>query len=189
MILTLTQAAADVSALTGASVARSDPRLRLFLPRAAAAAVSAAPLPLLSGALPVEGEIYASGIRPDVGLVPLPRDFLRLVSFRLKGWPCDVTRLTGPEEGHPFLLRGSPWPEIAGSPEAPKCYRVPFPGGEAIEFHAAPCEATKATMLSALYFPRPALRGQEIRIPDALVSEVITLAADMFLKYPHPGAG
>lgn len=185
MILTLTEIAADVSALAGTSVAHSDPRLRLFLSRAAHSVISSAPDILLVDALPLEGEIYPSATHPGVGMIPLPKDFLRLKAFRICGWPGDVTHLIGPEEGADFALRNSLWPEIAGSPHAPRCYRVPFPGGEALEFHAAPGEARDAVVECALYIPRPVIHDHTIRIPTPLREDIIIMTADMLTDSLH----
>lgn len=185
MILTLTEVAADVSALTGTSVVHSDPRLRLFLTRAASTVISSAPDSMLAGALPLEGEIYPSATHPGVGMIPLPGDFLRLKAFRLRGWPGDVTRLIGPEEAADFALRNSLWPEIAGSAHAPRCYRVSFPGGEALEFHAAPGDARDAVVEHALYIPRPVIHDHAMRIPAPLREEIIIMTADMFTDSPH----
>lgn len=188
MILTLSEIAADVAALTGTSVSRSDRRLRLLLAQAIAEVIMAAPLQSLSGALSLEGEIYASGVRDDVGLVPLPPDFLRLRAFRLKGWPGDVTRLTDPGDEAAFSLRLSPWPEISGSAASPRCYRVPFPGGEALEFHSAPGDASEAVVESAFYIPRPAIREETVRIPPALVADTITLTAKKMNLWKQPSS-
>ncbi|MDE7160586.1 MAG: hypothetical protein K2O24_07075 [Muribaculaceae bacterium] len=185
MILTLSEIAADVSALAGTSVSRSDRRLRLILPQAALRVMADAPLSSLGEALPLPGEIYPSPVRPDVGCIPLPRDFFRLKAFRLRGWSGAVTTLTSPDDGPLFLLRSSPWPEMSGSPAMPRCYRISFPGGEALEFHRSPGEAAEAVIETALYIPAPVIHDDDtIRLPRPLVEEIIMQTYNLICKLP-----
>ncbi len=118
----------------------------------------------------MRGSLFRLPESPDVGQVPLPEDFMHLLCFRMEGWSVGVTRLIGPSDPD-YALCKSEWPEVAGTPQTPRCYRVRTAGGDRLEFHSAPPEAR---CLEAVYLAAPTLRQGSLVIEDFLYPEVLS---------------
>ena len=140
----------------------------------------AAPLHLLDGGV----DFSASDVAWDdtergTGYVLLPRDFMRLVSFRMEGWQRPVSEpLT--EGDAAYLAQSSPYLGLRGNPERPVCALVQRPVGLVLEFYSAP--GGKAAMTQARYLPLPAI-GDDSAVDiceqcyRAVVHQVASLAA------------
>lgn len=171
MTLSLAQIAADLAAISGLGDDHLPAIERILAPvitgvtRDILRSRPATPLPIRT----LDGPIYRDEADPEIGHVPLPDDFLALATFRMEGWTCDVSRLILPGDPE-YPLRSSPWPEISGSPRAPRCYLITTPTGDALEYRRADPEAR---CLSAVYHPAPALRRGHIDIPQEIYHTIL----------------
>lgn len=103
-----------------------DRKIRSLVPEFGSKLILDAPLEKLTGA-----EEYTADITPrksKCGLyafdIPLPDDFLRLVSVRMKSWERAVLSVITPDSDK-YLCQYSPEPGIAGCPSRPMAYLSP----------------------------------------------------------------
>lgn len=86
------------------------------------------------------------------GFILLPRDFLRLVSFRMSDWKRTVYEAI--EETDPvYSLQSSRWKGVCGSPEKPVAAVVRRSEGKVLEFYSCGSQVAKVTQAS--YVPEP----------------------------------
>lgn len=157
----------------GEATPRMERLAALYLPDAAEAVLAENPAEAMTLRRQLDGPIYRIGGRPGVGQIPLPDDFMTLCAFLIRGWRHTVTRLITPEDPD-YAMRYSPWPELAGSPDRPRCYLVRHPAGDRLEFSAALSDAPEHLVpVAALYMPRPVLADGAIRLPHSLYVKVL----------------
>lgn len=86
------------------------------------------------------------------GFVILPKDFLRLVAFRMSDWKrtvFDAISETDPK----YCLQSSKWKGICGNAEKPVCALVNRSEGKVLEFYS--CRSSAARVTQASYIPIP----------------------------------
>lgn len=86
------------------------------------------------------------------GFVILPRDFMRLVSFRMSDWKRTVFEAIS-EQDPQYSLQSSKWKGVCGNTEKPVCAIVRRAEGKVLEFYS--CSDNKATVTQATYIPIP----------------------------------
>lgn len=86
------------------------------------------------------------------GFVILPRDFMRLVSFRMSDWKRTVFEAIN-EQDPRYSLQSSKWKGVCGNTEKPVCAIVRRAEGKVLEFYS--CSDNKATVTQATYIPIP----------------------------------
>ena len=139
---------------------------------------TAAPVYLLD-----EGEPFGESIGWDSepgygsGYVVLPRDFMRLVSFRMSDWDRAVTAAIT-EDDPLYAQQRSRYVGIRGCPERPVVAIVNRPVGMVLEFYS--CTGGPDVFLRrARYLPYPKIIGGAIEICEKLKDAVVCYAGYM----------
>ena len=86
------------------------------------------------------------------GFLILPRDFMRLVSFRMSDWERTVFEAIT-ESDPEYALQSSRFKGICGNPEKPVVAVVRRSEGKVLEFYS--CKSEKAIVTQASYLPYP----------------------------------
>lgn len=111
-------------------------RLKIIslLPAVGRRLIAGATADMLGGAenLKVESRMRKAACGLHACLIPLPPDFVRLVSLRMRGWRRSVNELTVPESDA-YQRQWSEEAGIAGSPSRPMAYLCHEAGGPVIE--------------------------------------------------------
>lgn len=110
------------------------------------------------------------------GVIKLPDDFMRLISFQMSDWERPVTEAT--EEGSVVAdMQHSRYAGIRGNPQRPVVVIAQYPTGLHLEFYSCKAGANvKLTRARYLPYPRIGVSGQ-IEICEKLKSAVIYYAA------------
>lgn len=120
------------------------------------------------------------------GFLLLPKDFMRLVAFRMSDWKRTVFEAIS--EGDPrYLQQSSRWPGICGNPEKPVVAIVRRSEGMVLEFYS--CRDPEAVLVQATYIPRPRLdKGGRIDISEGCYrAAVCKIAALVLASYGDSG--
>lgn len=114
------------------------------------------------------------------GYVPLPRNFLRLVSFEMSDWRMAVTDpITQADEA--YWQQRLPYPGLRGNPQLPVCAVVNRPEGLALEFYS--CAGQSACVKHAFYVPRPCIDADGyIDISEPLYDATVEKCASLVKK-------
>ncbi len=112
------------------------------------------------------------------GSIVLPADFLRILSFQMKGWSRPA-RFIAPDSRQ-YALQHSAFSGVGGCPERPVAVVVPSAMGPCLQFFSCRCSAD--TVLQASYLPMPQTDDTgHIDLPpaltDAVARRMATLAA------------
>lgn len=92
------------------------------------------------------------------GMVILPSDFMRLVSFRMSDWRRTVFEAI--DESDPLYLRqSSAFAGIRGNPEKPVCAIVRRSEGKVLEFYSCRDDGARISQASYLPYPRIDMDG------------------------------
>ena len=86
------------------------------------------------------------------GFLILPRDFMRLVSFRMSDWERTVFEAIT-ESDPEYALQSSRFKGICGNPEKPVVAVVRRSEGKVLEFYS--CKSGNAILIQASYLPYP----------------------------------
>ena len=140
---------------------------------------SAAPYHLLDS-----GKIFPDGTDIEwessagfgAGRIPLPRDFMRLVAFRMSDWSRTVFSVV--DVASPvYAMQHSRFPGIRGNPQSPVVAIVDSPVGLALEFYC--CYGGKGVHVEdARYLPMPVVSEDgKISVCEKLKSSVVYRAA------------
>lgn len=137
-----------------------------------------APFHLLGTGKAFADSIYWEGeIGKGWGVVLLPDDFFRLLSFQMSDWETAVYNPITPSEPL-YKLQSSRIPGIRGTPQKPVCAIVPAPVGLTLEFYS--CTGGETVKVErAQYLPRPVLTENGIDIPEWCYNSVINYCAGM----------
>lgn len=129
---------------------------------------------MLSGWKPFGSKIT---IDEDEGVatLPLPEDYLRLGSIRLSGWSKSVEE-TLPAESPRFAGRGCRLPGINPDKYRPAAEEaIAADGTMTLRLYGA---TAGDTLISATYMPLPAIHDEQLEVPQALYSELISRIAE-----------
>ncbi len=126
-----------------------------------------APRHLLDVGLPFSGTIrWESAVGYGRGVMTLPADFLRLVTFRMSDWRKDVTEPIY-EDDPRYALQLSAFSGVRGCPEKPVVALIQAPEGLTLELYS--CEAGESIQVEkARYLPRPKIREGKLAICERL---------------------
>ncbi|MDE7441687.1 MAG: hypothetical protein K2M69_05955 [Muribaculaceae bacterium] len=86
------------------------------------------------------------------GFIPLPKDFMRLISFRMSDWKRTVYDAIT-ESDPAYRKQSSRWKGICGCPERPVVAIVRRSEGKVLEFYS--CRDLEASVTQASYLPYP----------------------------------
>lgn len=143
-------------------------RIRELLPAVAEEVVRTAPRAAIDEMLEFTAE--AEWLAPGHGVVALPQDFCRLVSFRMSDWKRAVT-VAVPYDSPQYQLRFTPTRLRAGVRSAPAVSLVPRSAGIALEFIGS--SEPWAYVEYAAYLPIPYDEDADLyRLPRRLVLDV-----------------
>lgn len=111
------------------------------------------------------------------GFMVLPRDFMRLISFRMSDWSRTVyDALT--ESDSEYKLQTSRWRGIYGSPEKPVVAIVQRSEGTVLEFYS--CRDKDAYVAQGSYLPLPRIdKGGGIDVSEKCYRAAIYRAASL----------
>ncbi len=113
------------------------------------------------------------------GFVILPRDFLRLVSFRMSDWRRTVFEAIKDRDPE-YARQSSRWKGVCGNPERPVVAVVRRNEGLVLEFYS--CADAEATVTQATYIPEPRIdAGGGIDIPRLCYRAAVYRAAALTL--------
>lgn len=113
------------------------------------------------------------------GYIVLPRNFLRLVAFRMSDWARTVTDPIS-ERDDAYALQSSKWRGVCGCPEKPVCAIVTRREGKVLEFYS--CDNTSATVEDATYVVRPEIdKDDRIDLPEECYRAAVYRAASLTL--------
>lgn len=145
-------------------------RLRKEVERRAAEAVLSTPVRELTG----WRRWPAAEIIPDDsgrGVLPLPDDFLMLLSLRLSSWERPVRDILHPSMWL-YRLQNCRWSGLRGTPQRPLAFfTADDDGRRALELFTVGKDP--ATVAEGWYMPAPRISGDEIEIPPAAYHTLI----------------
>lgn len=174
------QLISDVYALLGESIARDcipeeSPypdlglRVRLLAPGILADLIKETPVHLLSGFKKISGVKRID----DNGrvILPIPDDFLKLISLKMSDWTYSVNVITAPSASKAIFQHCS-WKGIRGSPSRPVVTSgVDTDGTPSLFLYSS---SKDATLESADYLPIPAITPEGfLEVPEALYSPLL----------------
>lgn len=134
-----------------------------------------------------KGKPFADSIGWDAekgtgsGYVPLPDDFLRLISFQMSDWHRPVTEAIT-EESPQYAMQKSRFCGIKGNPEKPVAAITKWPIGLVLEFYSCtggPSVAVKR----ARYISLPSIITTETGIRQIEICEKLKSAAIYYCAY------
>lgn len=114
------------------------------------------------------------------GWVMLPRDFMRLIAFRMSDWERSAYRAITP--GDPmYEKQSSRYKGIRGNPQRPVVAIVNRAVGKALEFYS--CKSEEAYIARASYVPYPEIDGDGgIDICERCYRAVVYMTASLVLS-------
>ena len=113
------------------------------------------------------------------GILKLPDDFMRLVSFRMSDWERTVFEAIN-ENDPKYTLQSSRWRGICGNPEKPVVAIVRRGKGKVLEFYS--CRDDTASISEAYYLPLPKIDDEDrIRVCDECYQAAVYRAASLTL--------
>lgn len=133
---------------------------------------TAAPYYRLDGLSELTGDIIWDGLY--CGHIILPEGFMRLVSFKMSDWYRAVHEAIDVSDVR-YVLQGSKYKGVRGTPEKPVVAAVPYAEGLALEFFS--CRSESATISAATYLPLPQWVDGSIAICKRLYRAVCHMAA------------
>lgn len=110
------------------------------------------------------------------GVVPLPKDFMRLVVFKMSDWSHSVSQPIYEFEKL-YARQHSRHSGIRGTPQKPVVAIISTQTGSAIEFFSS--SSSGATMERAMYIPMPILASGNIEISEQCYRSVVYTVASM----------
>ena len=146
------------------------------LPVAARIVESSAPLRLLDGGKDFGGSCgWHGAVGYGSGFIALPKDFMRLVSFKMSDWSFAVSETIG-EDSPTYEIQHSRFPGVRGNPQRPVVAIVTQPVGQVLEFFS--CTAGENVYVKrARYLPFPKVVGGNIELCEKLLDPIVYQAA------------
>ncbi len=154
-----------------------DQQIMANIEPAARTVMEEAPPELLSPGIPVHRRlVWPEAPGKGMAVLPLPDDFLRLLSVRLTDWHRPARII---DESHPdYRWQSSPYAGLRGNPSRPVAVICRQPQGMVVELYASTA-GRGVTLDMAQYVPIPRLRhgGMEIplRLYDSLITKLVSL--------------
>lgn len=146
--------------------------IREKLPRAARIIEEKAPHNLLDSGLAFGSTIgWLGEVGIGAGVISLPDDFLRLVSFKMSDWDYAVTEPIS-EDSVEYQMQHSKYAGIRGNPQKPVVAIVQRPTGLSLEFYS--CRAgSNVTLSRARYIPIPQIVNGGMGLSEKLIDAVV----------------
>lgn len=125
------------------------------------------------------------------GYVPLPDDFMRLISFQMSDWDYPVTEAIT-EEDYRYALQRSPITGLRGNPQRPVVAITKWPIGLVLEFFS--CNAgANVSVKRARYIPIPKIKdndsgAKQIDLCEKLKSSIVYYTAYLVSQIIEPSA-
>jgi len=112
-----------------------------------------------------------------MGMIQLPDDFLRLVTYRMSDWAMPVTEAIT-EEDPRYAMQSSRYGGVRGNPWRPVVAIVQHPTGLMLEFYT--CQAGAGVVINAArYIPMPRISGGKIKVCEKLYRAIIYRTASL----------
>lgn len=109
------------------------------------------------------------------GWVPVPDDFMRLISFRMSDWSCAVNEPMN-ESDPRYRWQSSRYKGLRGTPQRPVCAIVRRSQGMRLEFFS--CKDDNAICEDAVYLPVPRIEDHHIEVSERCYrASVLRIAA------------
>jgi len=142
------------------------------LPVAARIVENSAPAHLLDGGKDFSGSCgWHGAVGYGSGFIALPKDFMRLVSFKMSDWSFAVSEAIS-EDSPLYEVQHSRYPGIRGNPQRPVVAIVTQPVGQVLEFFS--CTAGKNVYVKrARYIPFPRVDGAKMELCEKLMDAVV----------------
>jgi len=129
----------------------------------------------LGAGIPVEASlVWPERTGWGRALLPLPDDFLRLLSVAVSDWrrPARIIADTHPD----YRWQSSPFAGVRGNPDRPVAVVCQRPWGRVAELYSS-CGGSGVTLLHAQYVAEPHITSGHIEWPEALHHDIITRIA------------
>ena len=188
MIYSLSQIISDTRVWTGHNhedrqlIAIEDPYtlsldelIRSKVEMAARAVLLEAPSELLVPGLPVRTRLIWPGC-PGKGMamLPLPEDFLRLLSVRLSDWRRPARIITDDDPASRW--QSSPFAGVRGNPARPVAVITANPAGRVAALYSS-MAGPSVRLVQAQYVPIPRITDGFIRLPESIYHDVVARIA------------
>lgn len=146
------------------------------LPVAARIVENSAPAHLLDGGKDFSGSCgWHGAVGYGSGFIALPKDFMRLVSFRMSDWSFAVSKAIK-EDDPLYEVQHSRYPGVRGNPQSPVVAIVTQPVGQVLEFFS--CTAGENVYVKrARYLPFPKVVGGNMELCKKLIDPIVYQAA------------
>ena len=146
------------------------------IPIAARIVENSAPSRLLDGGLDFSGSCgWHGAVGYGSGFIALPKDFMRLVSFKMSDWDYSVSEAIK-ENSPDYEIQHSRYPGVRGNPQKPVVAIVMQPIGLVLEFFS--CTAGRDVYVKrARYIPYPKVIDGNINLCENLIDPIIYQAA------------
>lgn len=123
-----------------------------------------------------------------MALLPLPDDFLRLLSVRLSDWHRPARIITDDDPASHW--QSSPFIGVRGNPARPVAVVTATPAGRVAELYSS-MAGPSVSLIQAQYVPCPRISGGFITLPEPLYHDVVARIAHLtmqsFLSGPISG--
>ena len=148
-----------------------DELIRSKVEMAARAVLREAPTELLEPGLPVRTRLIWPG-RPGKGMamLPLPDDFLRLLSVRLSDWHRPARIITDDDPASRW--QSSPFVGVRGNPARPVAVITANPAGRVAALYSS-MAGPSVRLVQAQYVPSPHIADGFIRLPESLYHDMV----------------
>ena len=117
-----------------------------------------------------------------VAVLPLPDDFLRLLSVRLSDWHRPARIITADDPA--CRWQSSPFAGVRGNPSKPVAVITSHPSGMVAELYSS-LAGPSVRLVEAQYVPLPRLADGFIRLPEPLYHDVVALVAQLTMQSYH----
>ena len=160
-----------------------DELIRSKVELAARMVVSEAPAQMLMPGCPVRTRLSWQG-RPGRGMamLPLPEDFLRLLTVRLSDWRRPARIIS--DDDPSCRWQSSPFAGVRGNPARPVAVVTASPAGKVVELYSS-MAGPSVRLIQAQYVPCPRVTDGWIRLPESLYHDVVARVAHLTMQSYH----
>ena len=139
-----------------------------------------APASLLMPGYPIHTQlIWQDSQGRGMAMLPLPEDFLRLLSVRLSDWRRPARIIS---DDHPASRwQSSPFAGVRGNPARPVAVITATPAGRVAALYSSKA-GPSVRILQAQYVPTPRITDGFIRLPETLYPEVVARIAHLTMQ-------
>lgn len=125
--------------------------------------------------MPIDGLQWESQQGFGMGFIPVPDDFLRLISFQMTDWSRAANE-TLTEDSPQYAMQRSRFAGMRGCPERPVVALVQYPAGTMLEFFSCRGGA-RVAVKRAQYLPTPTIKSGKITLPEKCYEGIVYLTA------------